>query len=530
MNALSAINGARPRRAAGAVNLPGSECPNLSGCSKQRGTNPEEQISTTVVLKDGGSPAAVEAFAKANGLAVTSSDSRLMKLSGTAQQYQKAFDTKLAEYKDNGGKLFRAYEGSLRVPPSVAGSVEGVLGLYNRPIASPRNSGFKATPKDMPTTGYTAPQIGRAYNFPKGLDGTGQTISIIEMGGNYSETDMQAYFKKLGIAEPKFKSIPVDGATPTSDGPDGADGEVALDMEVAGAIAPKATINVYFAPNTEQGFVDAVAQAAKDTPKNNTLSISWGSAEDNTQLWSQQALNGFNDVLKDTANAGINTYVAAGDNGSDDGVGDGANHVDFPSASPWTIGAGGTTLTTDKNGNRTNEITWGGPNAQGATGGGVSNIFPMPDFQKKAGVPKPTNPAGGRGVPDVAGDADPASGYDVLVDGQEGIIGGTSAVAPLYAGLTALIGQGAGGDIGYLNPIFYNNPGAFTDITSGTNGNFNAGPGWDATTGMGVADGTRLLAAVQAAKGQPAPAPPAPAPPAPAPPAPAPAPPTQHEA
>jgi kumamolisin len=479
------------------VELEGTGC-KMAGCQKLRSmANPQEKISTTVVLKPGGSAADVEKFAKAHGLEVTSSDPdmHMVKLSGTTAQYDKAFKTELGQYKDAKGIQFRAYQGNLSVPKSLAGSVQGVLGLNNHPVAHPMNSGVKLQPKDIPASGFTGAQVGAAYNFPKGLDGTGQTISIIELGGGYKPEDLANYFQKIGIKEPQFNAISVDGGTNAPSDPNGADGEVLLDMEVAGSVAPGAKINVYFAPNTNQGFADAVAQAAKDTPKNNTESISWGAAEDDPNQWSASDVASFNQVAQDAAQKGVNIYVASGDNGSSDGESDGKNHVDFPSSSPWVISTGGTMLTTDGNGARSSETAWDG------SGGGVSNIFGLPDFQQGAGVPAPTTAGqGGRGVPDVAGNASPDSGYDVIVDGQEAQIGGTSAVAPLYAGMTALLGQGAGGDIGYLNPIFYKNPGAFTDITSGSNGNFSAGAGWDPVTGLGVADGSKLLDAIKAAK------------------------------
>ena len=106
------------------------------------------------------------------------------------------------------------------------------------------------------------------------------------------------------------------------------------------------------------------------------------------------------------------------------------------------------------------------------------------------------NPAGpvGRGVPDVSGDADPNTGYNILVDGKAMPIGGTSAVAPLWAGLVTLLNQKLGKPVGFLNPILYANPGALNDITQGSNGDYNAGPGWDPCTGLGSPNGMKLLA------------------------------------
>src|SRR5579885_2426635 len=205
-------------------------------------------------------------------------------------------------------------------------------------------------------------------------------------------------------------------------------------------------------------------------------------------------MQAMDEAFQAAAALGITVCVAAGDNGSGDGESDGKPHVDFPASSPFALACGGTKLVAS-GGAVAKETVWNeGPDS--ATGGGVSNVFARPDYQAHAGVPAPAHAGGGRGVPDVAGDADPASGYQVRVDGQNFVIGGTSAVAPLMAGLVALLNQGLGQPVGFLNPLIYGlSPaaGAFRDITEGNNGAFAAGPGWDACTGLGVADGGRLL-------------------------------------
>jgi kumamolisin len=139
----------------------------------------------------------------------------------------------------------------------------------------------------------------------------------------------------------------------------------------------------------------------------------------------------------------------------------------------------------------------------GATGGGVSDVFGLPTWQANANVPTSVNDHHvGRGVPDIAGDADPRSGYQVYVDGQSMVIGGTSAVSPLWAGLIALLNQKRGEPIGFLNPLLYENyqnlmqAHAFHDITSGNNGSYKSGSGWDACTGLGTPDGKQLLDAI----------------------------------
>jgi kumamolisin len=292
-------------------------------------------------------------------------------------------------------------------------------------------------------------------------------------------------------------SVSVDGATNAPVGnPDSADGEVGLDIEVAGAVANGAKIVAYFAPNTDQGFLDAITTAIHDTTNNPTIiSISWGGPE---STWTAQALTNFDTAFADAATLGITVCVAAGDNGSSDGVTDGLAHVDFPASSPHVLACGGTSLSASGT-KISSETVWNDGAQGGATGGGISDSFALPSWQQGAGVPPSVNAGArvGRGVPDVAGDADPETGYTTLIDGQSGVIGGTSAVAPLWAGLTALINQKTGTKLGFFNPQLYAaGKTALNDITIGNNGSYAAGPGWDACSGLGSPNGTKLVAAL----------------------------------
>ena len=268
-----------------------------------------------------------------------------------------------------------------------------------------------------------------------------------------------------------------------------------LDIEVVAALAPKATIVVYFAPNTDQGFLDAVSAALHDnTHKPSIISISWGGPEGS---WTSQSQQQYNQVFQTAAALGVTICVAAGDNGSADGETDGKQYVDFPASSPYVLACGGTKVVSSGSAIASETVWNEGPNS--ATGGGVSATFPLPTYQAGANVPPSANPghASGRGVPDVSGDADPASGYQVRVDGQNLVFGGTSAVAPLYSGLLALINQKLGKPVGYLNPMIYNTKAGnalFHDITTGNNGAYAAGLGWDACTGWGSPDGNKLMA------------------------------------
>jgi kumamolisin len=225
------------------------------------------------------------------------------------------------------------------------------------------------------------------------------------------------------------------------------------------------------------------------------VSISWGGPESS---WTQQALTSFNSACEDASTIGVTILVASGDDGSSDGVSSGTPTVDFPASSPYVLACGGTKLTLSGT-KISSEQAWNELSSnEGATGGGVSEFFALPSYQQTADVPKAPNGFVGRGVPDVAGDADPETGYDVLVDGQQTIIGGTSAVAPLWAALLARINQSLKKNVGYLNPLLYTNSAEATlhDITVGNNGAYSAGPGWDACTGLGTPDGAALLAAL----------------------------------
>jgi kumamolisin len=230
------------------------------------------------------------------------------------------------------------------------------------------------------------------------------------------------------------------------------------------------------------------------------ISISWGGPESS---WTTQALGALDQSFADAASLGVTVCVACGDNGSGDGVGDGRAHVDFPASSPHALACGGTRLEAAR-GSITAETVWNEATG-GATGGGVSQVFDLPAWQQAAGVPTSANGDGrvGRGVPDVAGDADPTTGYQVRVDGREVTVGGTSAVAPLWAALVALLNQRRGTPLGQLNPELYaaSAEQAFRDITVGSNAlpgtpGYSAGPGWDACTGLGSPDGQALLTAL----------------------------------
>jgi kumamolisin len=441
------------------------------------------------------------------GLAVTGTDpgGRRVTVAGPISAFSAAFGASLRLVSSphpaaRGGVAQHRYRvGGLQVPAELDGVVLAVLGLDDRPQASPqirRPSGVTAeTTGAAAPTSYTPVQVSQAYAFPAGTDGTGQIIAIIELGGGFGSTDLGTYFSGLGITPPSVTAVGVDGASNVAgQDPQGADGEVLLDIEVAGAVAPGASQVVYFAPNTDQGFVDAVTTAVQASPTPTVVSISWGQSEDS---WTAQARTALDQAFADAAALGVTVTVAAGDNGSADRATDGQPHADFPASSPNALACGGTSMQLSA-GAVAAETVWN--DASGATGGGVSDTFSLPSWQAAAGVPGRSGTGqSGRGVPDVAGNADPATGYQVFVDGKAQVVGGTSAVAPLWAALICRLAQATGKSFGLLQPLLYAGVSAgtaaagFRDITQGNNGAYQAGPGWDACTGLGVPDGTTLV-------------------------------------
>ncbi len=522
-----------PQHSLSRVSFPKSERKGPTGATVTGKTDPQQVISVSVIVKRknhldiealGGrhlsqqefsekyaaDPANFDHlrdFAHKNGLAIDEAASSLARrtivLRGPANKLEAAFGVDLNDYEKE-GKRFHSYTGTISMPQEHAEPVEAVLGLDSHPIARPhfrlldnkkrkKPTHPKPTPSPTPPAAHSGsfnpPQVAQLYGFPTSVNGAGQTIGILELGGGYNASDLSSYFQGLNIPEPKITAVSVDGATNSPGNPNGADGEVALDIEVAGSIAPGANIAVYFTTNTSQGFLDALTTALHDTANGppSVISISWGSEESN---YTAQSLTAFDEACQSAAALGITITVASGDNGSTDG-GTG-NNVDFPASSPHVLGCGGTALTASGN-TISQEVVWDDQPQGGASGGGVSTVFALPAWQANSNVPAASTSAGGRGVPDVAGDASPETGYNVSFDGQSEVVGGTSAVAPLWAALIALLNQQRGSNLGFINPTIYQNAAnGFNDITQGNNGAFSAAPGWDPCTGLGSPNGSAL--------------------------------------
>ncbi len=455
--------------------------------------------------------AAMRRFAHQHGLAVDEAASSLSRrtivLRGTVQAMERAFGVELHDYEETAdpnvpaphvraGRRFHGFTGTISLPETHAGLVDAVLGLDARPIARPhfrfrkdlKSAAAPAAGGEQPEP-FNPPQVAQLYNFPTNVNGSGETIGILELGGGYNTSDLETYFQGLGLKVPTVVAVSVDGGTNSPTNANSADGEVALDIEVAASIANGANIAVYFAPNTDQGFIDAITTAVHDTTNSpSVLSISWGGPE---STWAQSSITALDDACQSAGALGVTITVASGDNGSSDGVSDGQNHVDFPASSPHVLACGGTELIASGT-TIESETVWNDGSQGGASGGGFSTVFAAPTWQ--TGVEGFTGTM--RGVPDVAGDAAPESGYNILVDGDQEVVGGTSAVAPLWAALIALINQQKGSAVGFVNPTLYTDPGDFHDITQGNNGAYSAGPGWDPCTGLGSPDGEEIATAL----------------------------------
>ncbi|HEY5462764.1 MAG TPA: S53 family peptidase [Hanamia sp.] len=453
-----------------------------------------KRISRKVYLKNYASSKQdadkVEAFAHANRLSTVevSLARRSIILRGTAGDFEKAFNTSLQSVNN-----FMALKAEIQIPGSLTQIITGVFGMDSRPVARPM---FQVAKKDgkiishaQSPQSFTADVLAKIYGFPTEFTGKGECIGIVELGGGFRTDDITSYFKGLGMEAPVVKAISVDGGKNSPSTADSADGEVMLDIEVGAAVANGATVAVYFAPNTDQGFLDAITTAIHDTGNQpSVISISWGSAEMN---WTTQALDNFNEAFKTAAALGVSICVASGDSGSRDGETDGKVHVDFPCSSPYALACGGTHLEVSNN-KISSETVWNDSD-DSASGGGVSTYFPLTDYQANANVPLEIDTKfKGRGVPDVAANADPNTGYNVIVDGEQLVIGGTSAVAPLMAGLIALFTEQYKKSSGFIQPQLYSVQGLCRDITEGNNKTtssdtgYTAGPGWDGCSGWGV--------------------------------------------
>lgn len=420
----------------------------------------------------------VTAYLLARGLKVAGVNGQAVDATGTAAQVTAAFGTPMGVY-DRGGKRFYANDRNPVLPAGIAGLVQSVSGLNDFAVrhqdaqpAAPGGLGPAALRSIYDTDGI-------------GADGSGQTVALWEFDG-YKKSDISTYDQQFGLSSSAPTTVSVDGANYDSS-PGGGQAEVSLDIEIVQAMAPKAATLVYEAPNTDAGELDMANQIVKEN-KAQVVSISWGLCEQDS---TPSTMSSVDSAFKQGAAQGQTFFAASGDSGSKDCTrsdsGAGVVAVDFPASSPNVTGVGGTTLTVGSNNSYGSETVWN--NSIGATGGGVSTVFSAPSWQ--------TGSNGKRTVPDVASDGDPNTGYSVYTGGKWQVYGGTSCAAPMWAGWAALYNQKAKARLGAGNAAIYGLKGnTFHDITSGSNGDFRAGPGYDETTGWGSYDGTKLFNAL----------------------------------
>jgi len=463
--------------------------------------------------------AAVEAFAKQHRLVITHDDraAARMGLAGSVADLSAAFGVTLFDYSHPQLGEFHARTGPVNLPGALDGAVTGVFGFTNHRIL---RRGLKSMGKIPDTSVQARPwfiptELATVYNFPA-ANAKSQCVGLLEFGGGVETADVTSYFAKIQQPAPDVKVVALDGVStdPTAD-PEST-GEVMLDIDVAGALSSGAKIAAYFATFDEKGLVDCLAKVVEDSVNDpSVVSISWGWSENEPInnsgiLWSPAAIEHCNESFLAAAHLGITVCVSTGDDGAEAQVQDGRAHVNFPASSPYVLAVGGTTLhvRNDVQGKpQISELVWNdGPGS--GTGGGVSEDTPVPSWQKGK-VPVSINPGhfAGRAIPDVAANADPATGYLTMSGGKLGIVGGTSAAAPLWASLIARINAALGARVGNFNGLLYSTigpQGTLRDITSGNNdtdgllhGQYPAGPGWDACTGWGTPDGAKLLKALQ---------------------------------
>ena len=455
----------------------------------------------------------VRKFAREHGLEITSEDpgSAIVQLEGRIGDFNTAFDVKLENREDVLGE-FRGHQGLIHLPKTLAEHVEGVAGLDSRKNLStpPKDSllQYRFAPAPDKLHPYRPQEIADIYNFPKDLDGSGETIGIISLGGRISMADMDAYFRKQGLRTPRIKTvnIPVPGSRgrpqrASAELQTSHDIEATLDVQLAGAFAPGARI-VLYSIDDRNHYLTAIKAAIHDKKwRPSVLSYSFGLAERHCL---ERNLQLSNEAFEEAALLGISICAAAGDGGSATLFYSSfvnpppMTHVLFPACSPFVLACGATSL--PRNGI---ETVWNDlGQCRAATGGGVSVHFSRPKYQEGCDVPvNPTQGVArqGRGVPDVAASADVRWGYEIIYKGQALPAGATSASTPIWAALIARFNQGLGRRLGHVNPLFYRlaDSGGFVSIKQGFNGAYRAKDAWDCCTGLGRPDGQRLFRAIQ---------------------------------
>lgn len=439
-----------------------------------------------------------------SGLQVTEQDDFSIWARGTFDTVARVFQIGFSETYHLGRRKFRP-ESEPTLPDWLQPYVLSLVGLDNVGELHPKHrQPRRDTELANGNQGFFPADIQRCYQVPPGLDGSGVTIGILEFSNGFAESDLQAFWSSFNIPAPTVEFVSVDG-TPNDGGVSAQDMECTLDVEWAGAMAPGARLVVYEASagSSDRSFGLSVLKNLRfvlndSTRQPSVVTISYGDGESRFAAAVMQAWD--STVLEMNAK-GMTVFVASGDEGAYGlhGIGLPIRHVDTPANVPQVVAVGGTHLTLDGQGQIANETGWTDTNDNGASGGGISQIFSVPAYQTSVALPLSGGTPPGRGVPDVALNADPDTGYAIVFQNAATVVGGTSAASPIWAAFTALLNQqrasaGKSPIGGGLLPGLYqsgaSNSGAFRDITVGNNSYFgvlgySCTPGWDAVTGWG---------------------------------------------
>lgn len=412
---------------------------------------------------------------------------------GPAPSAASLLEVDIESYRMGDGTVFYATLDEPTLPARLAPVISAVSGLDDYRAAHPlaiRPGGL--TPTDV-LTFYNLKPLRDA-----GLDGSGQTIVLPEIDDIPNLKDLDAYATRFGL--PPFEPLLTVKRSPSWGTPEKPQGEAVLDLEIIHAIAPAAKLVVYLSA-ADFGHGDRAFDQLVTENLGSIISESLGACETDTATGHRNTYA----TIEDRAVAqGMSHFVASGDAGAYT-CGEDQDPADsFPATLPTVTSVGGTTAFQSDQGGYFKEVAWGSPLDQSGGGGGPSQLYSVPAWQKNEAT------AAGHGmrqVPDVAADADPLSGYQIIFGGQAGQAGGTSAATPLWAATIALINQDLGQkglrDVGFANPALYymgENSSKFSvrpfhDVTAGNNLAYDAGSGWDFTTGWGSMDGAALDAA-----------------------------------
>ena len=457
--------------------------------------------------------AAVVRYLQSNGFSIThrGPEHTSIGVETTVAKAERAFGSAINTYRTANGRQFYAPANAPRVPASIAPTVKGILGLDSFEVwhTASKFDNSQPHPNTGPAGGYTPAELRGAYDVAPltsaGYDGTGQKVALFELDG-FNQTNITTYVNNYGLGSPAPTKVLVDGYNGAANQA-GGEAEVELDIEVINAIAPKANIAVYEGPNTNAGVLDTYQKIATNNTEK-VISTSWGLCEASSGT---STLSSLDTVFQQFASQGQSAFAASGDDGAYDCARSGSTTtlaVDNPADDPYITGVGGTNLTVSGT-TYSSERVWSNTTNKSGGGGGVSTYFAHPSWQTGTG----TNTGIKRQVPDVSADADPASGYSIYTSycDQNGancatkwtVFGGTSAAAPLWAGITAVHNQYAAASskpaLGYANPTLYSlfrgtqTYPAFHDITTGNNLYYSATTGYDMATGIGTPDAYNLI-------------------------------------